>query len=239
MTLSLKKAFGVPEWWPRREALSSQPISVHGVGTVRHWAAAKLSIVQCRHNVSARDGGIPASRKGFGRVPPGQRAWPTLPKNAPPATFIVHSKSHLIRPADAAVLAAGGLPPLHGSAPAAGLTSLFESVSLTPMRPVGAGLHAIHQYERSFIFRALHPYTSPSLMQAKASYGRLRQAMFRKFFIPSFHQFCSFCQKILYFMRGPIQSSGVANHRTIILPLPAGEGRGEGEPIKIKSNQKN
>ena len=42
---------------------SSQPKSVHGAGTVRHWAAVNVTIAQCRHNVSARDGGITASRK--------------------------------------------------------------------------------------------------------------------------------------------------------------------------------
>lgn len=40
-----------------------QPASVHGVGTVRHRTAVNVPIVQCRHNVSARDGEIPASRR--------------------------------------------------------------------------------------------------------------------------------------------------------------------------------
>jgi hypothetical protein len=108
---------------------SSWPISVHGVGTVRHWAAMKLSIVQCRHNVSARDGGIPASRKRFGMARPGQRAGLGLPMNASPATLIVHS-IHLpnTRPADAAVLTAvGDLSQLHRPAPAAGLTSFHQN----------------------------------------------------------------------------------------------------------------
>ncbi len=113
--------------WPHRKALS-WPISVHGVGTVRHWAAMKLSIVPCRHNVSARDGGIPASRTRFGMARPGQRAGLGLPANAQLLTFIVHSKTHLTRPADAAVLTAGHLPPLHRPAPAAGLTSFPYSV---------------------------------------------------------------------------------------------------------------
>jgi hypothetical protein len=43
--------------------LCSWHVSVHGAGTVRYWAAMNLSIAQCRHNVSARDGGFPASRR--------------------------------------------------------------------------------------------------------------------------------------------------------------------------------
>ena len=44
-------------------SFSSQPKSVHGAGTVRHWAAVDVTIAPCRHNVSARDGGITASRR--------------------------------------------------------------------------------------------------------------------------------------------------------------------------------
>ncbi len=122
--------------WPHRKALS-WPISVHGVGTVRHWAAMKLSIVQCRHNVSARDGGIPASRTRFGMAQPGQRAGLGLHVTAQPATFIVQSNHQPhIRPADVAVLTAGDLPQLHRPAPAAGLTSFPYPIEVSKIKPI-------------------------------------------------------------------------------------------------------
>ena len=121
---------------PHRKALS-WPISVHGVGTVRHWAAMKLSIVPCRHNVSARDGGIPASRTRFGMARPGQHAGLGLPVTAQPATFIVQSNHQPhTRLADAAVLPAGGLPPLHRPAPAAGLTSFPYPIEVSKIKPI-------------------------------------------------------------------------------------------------------
>jgi hypothetical protein len=66
----------------RHTSFYLQPISVHGAGTVRHGAAVSFSIAQCRHNVSARDGGIPASRMRFGAVRPGHRTLPNLPLDA-------------------------------------------------------------------------------------------------------------------------------------------------------------
>jgi hypothetical protein len=108
-------------------AALSQPISVHGAGTVRHGAAVNFSIAQCRHNVSARDGGIPASRMRFGEVWPGQRAIPNLPLDAL-FTSSIHRASNphtTDSPADAVVLTAGDLPSFHRPATAAGLTSFL------------------------------------------------------------------------------------------------------------------
>ena len=113
---------------PRCEPLCSQPISDHGVGTVRPWAAVNLTIAQGRHNVSARDGGFPASRRtGAGAF---LYALPRpLPLNAPPTTMPVHSFNHPYhRPADAVTHAcvpvAGDLPLIHGPATAASPASL-------------------------------------------------------------------------------------------------------------------
>jgi len=107
--------------------ISSQPLSVHGVGTVRHWAAVKSSDVQCRHNVSARDGEIPASRRpGAGVFP--VHAPPGLLTNARLATRYVHPFiPPFTRPADAVTHPAGRPPQIHGPATATGPASFYTT----------------------------------------------------------------------------------------------------------------
>jgi len=71
----------------RRKTLS-RPISKRGAETARHWAAV-LTITQCRHNVSACDGGIPASHR-FRRERVPVRVPLNLSVNATPTTFTLH-----------------------------------------------------------------------------------------------------------------------------------------------------
>jgi hypothetical protein len=98
---------------------SSQPKSVHGAGTVRYWAAVNVTIAQCRHNVSARDGGITASRRSgagdFFLFSP-LRAFPRMRHPQACGAFFhpaIHSS------ADAAMHPAGDSPSFHGPAAAA------------------------------------------------------------------------------------------------------------------------
>jgi len=93
----------------RAPALCSQPISDHGVGTVRPWAAVNLNIARGRHNVSAARRWTPGIAQDRGRRVP-VRAPPALAPNAPPTIMPVHSSNQPYhRPADAVVLVAGDL----------------------------------------------------------------------------------------------------------------------------------
>ena len=115
-------------FFPSAFYFRSQPKSVHGAGTVRPWAAVNLCEAQGRHNVSARDGGILASRRSGAGVSP-VHAPPGLSTNAPPTTMNVHSFiPPFIHPADAVLSSAGASPQIHRPAAAAGLTSLHVSV---------------------------------------------------------------------------------------------------------------
>jgi hypothetical protein len=115
---------------PQCEPFCSQPVSDHGAWTVRHWAAVNQSIVQCRHNVSARDGGFPASRRtGAGAFLCAPLR--PLPRNAPPTTMTVHSSNPPChRRADAVVLAAGDPPLIHGPATASGPASFYTTAGI-------------------------------------------------------------------------------------------------------------
>ena len=111
--------------------LCSQPISDHGVGTVRPWAAVNLNIAHRRHNVSARDGGLPASRRTGAGAFLCALLRPLL-LNARPTIMPVHSSnppSHRLTDAvtHACVPAAGDPPTIHGPATASGPTSLYTA----------------------------------------------------------------------------------------------------------------
>jgi hypothetical protein len=109
----------------RCQPLCSQPISVHGAGTVRPWAAVDLTIARGRHNVSARDGGLPAARRT------GAGAFLCAPLRPLPRMHLlhscrcIHSTSHTHRPADAVVPVAGDPPLIHGPAAATGPASFY------------------------------------------------------------------------------------------------------------------
>lgn len=98
----------------------SWPVSVRGAGTARHRAAMDSLIAPCRHNVSARDGGIPASRRPrAGAIP--VRAPLGLTPNAHPQPC-VHSQTNHPSLADAVVSRASDSS-FHGSVTAAGPAS--------------------------------------------------------------------------------------------------------------------
>lgn len=109
----------------------SQPSSIRGAGTVRHWVAVSLSSAQCRIHVSARDGEIPAScRPGAGSFlcaplrtePLNALASPAQTAAGPHPPVTAHSSIQPChRPASAAISRAGDPPSLHRPAAAAGL----------------------------------------------------------------------------------------------------------------------
>jgi hypothetical protein len=113
----------------RAPTLCSQPISHHGAGTVWPWAAVNPTIAQGRHNVSARDGGLPASRRTGAGAFLCALLRPLPRMHLPQSCRCIHSSSHTHRPADAVVPVAGDPPIIHGPAAAAGPTSFYTTAN--------------------------------------------------------------------------------------------------------------
>jgi hypothetical protein len=130
----------------KNEPFCSQPISDHGVGTVRPWAAVNLNIAHRRHNVSARDGGLPASRRTGAGAFLCALLRPLL-LNARPTIMPVHSSnppSHRLTDAVThACVPAAGRPtcnPRTGHGVRSGFFFIQRSPSLTNLKFGGARL---------------------------------------------------------------------------------------------------
>jgi hypothetical protein len=108
----------------KKQPFRSQPLSVHGVGTVRPWAAVNLNIARGRHNVSARDGGLPASRRAGAGA-----SLCALLRSLPRMHLLqscqcIHSTNHTIARRTPLFLSPATLPLIHGPAAATGPASL-------------------------------------------------------------------------------------------------------------------
>jgi hypothetical protein len=110
---------------PRYQSLCSQPISVHGVGTVRPWAAVNLTITQGRHNVSARDGGLPASRRAGAGAFLCALLRPLPRMHLLHSCQCIHSSNHAIARRTPLSLPPATTPIIHGPAAAAGPASFI------------------------------------------------------------------------------------------------------------------
>ena len=157
----------------------SQPISDHGVGTVRPWAAVNLNLAHGRHNVSARDGGLPASRRtGAGAFLCAPLR--PLPLNAPPTTMPVHSFNYPYhRPADAVVFVAGDLPLIHGPAAAAGPAS-FQHLKFTKRTHLEIGKNLHSNDLRKICFVALQK-ANPFLLESQLFLFKAIQRVSKRF----------------------------------------------------------
>jgi hypothetical protein len=111
----------------RAPALCSQPISDHGVGTVRPWAAVDLTITHRRHNVSARDGGLPASRRTGAGAFLCALLRPLLRMHLLQSCQCIHSTIHTIARRTPLFLSPATCLFIHGPAAAAGPASFYTS----------------------------------------------------------------------------------------------------------------
>jgi hypothetical protein len=104
----------------------SQPISDHGVGTVRPWAAVDLNIAHRRHNVSARDGGLPASRRTGAGAFLCALLRPLLRMHLLQSCQCIHSTNHTIARRTPLFLSPATCLFIHGPAAAAGPASFIH-----------------------------------------------------------------------------------------------------------------
>jgi hypothetical protein len=118
---------------PQCEPLCSQPISDHGVGTVRPWAAVDLTIAHRRHNVSARDGGLPASRRTGAGAFLCALLRPLPRMHLLQSCQCIHSTIHTIVRRTPLFLSPTTCLFIHGPAAAAGPASFYTSAD-TPLK---------------------------------------------------------------------------------------------------------